>query len=179
MTRTALMSVVTILLTGVVVLQATPGPTVTVREEHGVYLVTAQFEVAADPAAALRVLSDYERIPEFAPGVKRSIVKDRQGSRVVVEQEATSKVLLFSKRIHLVLEIEERDATIEFRDICGRSFTSYAGSWQVSPSDDGSTVTYSLSAKPAFGVPEFMLVRLLKKDSTEMIANLQREIERH
>ena len=177
MIRTASTSFVTILLTGVAVLQAAPAPTVSVREESGSYVVTARFEVAAAPAVALRVLSDYERIPEFAPGVKRSVVKERQGSRAVVEQEAVSKVLLFSKRVHLVLDIEERDAAIEFRDICGRSFTSYVGSWQVSPSGDGSTVTYSLSARPAFEVPPFMLVRLLKKDSTAMIANLQREIE--
>jgi carbon monoxide dehydrogenase subunit G len=178
MTRTALTSFVTVLLTGVAILAAAPAPTVTVREGSGTYLVTAQFEVAAEPAAALGVLSDYERIPEFAPGVKRSVVKHRQGSRVVVEQEAVSRVLMFSKRIHLVLDVEERSASIEFRDICGRSFTSYAGSWHVAATAGGSTVTYSLSAKPAFDVPQFILVRLLKKDSTEMIANLQREIER-
>jgi carbon monoxide dehydrogenase subunit G len=178
MIRTAWTSFVTILLTGVAVLWAAPAQIVTVREDGGLYLVTAQFEAAAEPAAAMKVLSDYERIAEFAPGVKRSVVKDRHGSRVVVEQEAVSRVLMFSKRVHLVLDIEERDATIEFRDICGRSFTSYAGAWQVSASGDGSTVTYSLSARPAFDVPPFVLVRLLKRDSTEMIANLQREIER-
>ena len=176
MTRMVLVAVA--LLTGVAVVKAAPAPAVTVREDGGTYLVTARFDVAAAPPDALRVLSDYERIPEFAPGVTRSVVKDRQGSRVVVEQEARSRVLLFNKRIHLVLDIEERDATIEFRDICGRSFTSYTGSWEVVPSGDGSTVTYSLSARPAFDVPQFMLVRLLKKDSTEMIANLQRAIER-
>jgi hypothetical protein len=127
---------------------------------------------------ALHVLSDYERIPEFAPGVRRSVVRERHTGGAVVEQEAVSRVLMFSKRVHLVLDIEQNATSIAFRDTCGRSFTSYVGSWQVTPSVTGTSVAYSLSAKPAFDVPQFMLLRLLKKDSAEMIANLRREIER-
>jgi carbon monoxide dehydrogenase subunit G len=164
--------------TGVAVLQAAPVADVTVHETNGTYVVTAQFEVAATPATALHVLSDYDRIPEFAPGVQRSVVKERQGSRVVVEQEAVSRVLMFSKRVHLLLAIEQDATSIAFRDTCGRSFRSYSGSWRVGPSGEGATVVYTLSATPAFDVPRFLLVRLLKKESAEMIANLQREIER-
>jgi hypothetical protein len=171
-------AIVVTIFTGVAVLQAAPAPDVSVREDHGTYVVTAQFEVAAAPATALQVLSDYERIPEFAPGVKRSVVKERQGSRVVVEQEAVSRVLMFSKRVHLVLDIEQDDSSIAFRDICGRSFIAYSGSWRVGPSTEGASIVYLLSAKPAFDVPQFILVRLLKKDAVEMIANLRREIER-
>jgi carbon monoxide dehydrogenase subunit G len=176
MTR-SLLALVTIL-TGVAVLQAAPATEVTVRETNGTYVVTAQFEVAAAPERALRVLTDYERIPDFAPGVKRSVVKERQGSRVVVEQEAVSRVLMFSKHVHLILDIEQEGTSIAFRDIGGRSFTTYTGSWRITPSGDGATVVYALSANPAFDVPPFILARLLKNDSAEMIANLQREIER-
>jgi carbon monoxide dehydrogenase subunit G len=178
MTRSAFASFVAIILTGVAVLQAAPASDVTVHEENGIYLVTARFEVAAGPATALRVLTDYERIPEFAPGVKRSVVKDRQGNRAVVEQEAVSRVLLFSKRVHLVLDIAESEHSIEFRDICMRSFRSYTGSWQVHASGDRTTIVYELAAAPAFDVPQFVLTRVLKKDSTELIENLRREIER-
>ena len=176
MMRIALALAIT--LAGAASLHAAPAGGVQVREENGTYVVTAQFEVAAGPAVVLRVLSDYERIPEFAPGVTRSIVKDRQGSHAVVEQEAVPRVLMFSKRLHLVLDIQEDTTSITFHDICGRSFSTYAGSWHVRSSETGSTVTYTLSAKPSFGVPQFVLGRLLKKDSTEMIANLRREIER-
>jgi carbon monoxide dehydrogenase subunit G len=149
-----------------------------VREVNGTYTVTARFDVAAEPATVLRVLSDYERIPQFAPGVKRSVLRERQGSRAVVEQEAVSRILMFSKRVHLVLAIDEHDDSIAFRDTCGRSFTDYAGSWQVTSAGTGATVVYVLSARPAFDVPQFVLTRLLKRDSADMIANLQREIER-
>jgi carbon monoxide dehydrogenase subunit G len=178
MTRTSLASAFVIVLTGVAALRAAPAAEVAVREDGGTYRVTAQFEAAATPATVLQVLSDYERIPQFAPGVKRSVVRARKGGQVVVEQEAISRVLMFSKRVHLILEIEEDGSSIAFRDTCGESFTRYVGSWRVLPSGDGATVVYELEADPAFDVPGFVLTRLLKKDSTTMIDNLRREMER-
>ncbi|NUR55177.1 MAG: hypothetical protein HOQ29_12070, partial [Acidobacteria bacterium] len=50
---------------------------VTVREERGVYLVTARFQVRQNPELVRAVLTDYDRIPRFMPGVKRSTVLER------------------------------------------------------------------------------------------------------
>jgi carbon monoxide dehydrogenase subunit G len=177
MARRAFGFLIAVLLTGVAVLAA-PADQVTVQEENGTYRVSAQFDVAAAPGVVLQVLSDYSRIPEFAPGVKRSVVRDRQENSAVVEQEAVSRVLLFSKRVHLLLAIEETGQSISFHDTCGQSFTSYAGSWRVMPAADGARVIYTLAARPAFDVPGFVLTRLLKKDSGELIANHRREIEK-
>jgi hypothetical protein len=47
-------------------------PRVTVNEDRGVYSVTAQFEVSQAPSIALAVLTDYERLPQFMPSVKRA-----------------------------------------------------------------------------------------------------------
>ena len=43
---------------------------------------------------------------------------------------------------------------------------------------DGTRITYELSAKPAFSVPEFVLTRLLRRDATQMIDRLRQEISR-
>jgi carbon monoxide dehydrogenase subunit G len=151
-------------------------PGVSVREENGVYLVSAQFAIAAAPAAVLSVLSDYDHIAAFMPGVKRSEVRERQAGHAVVEQEAVSGLLMFSKRVHLVLDIQEEPESLAFHDVCGASFSTYTGSWQVLPSKEGSTVVYKLAAAPTFDVPGFMLTRLLKRDSSDMIASLQKEV---
>ena len=63
-----------------------PAPSVTVREERGVYLVSARFHVSEPPAIALAVLTDDENIPRFLPdviiGASRS-TKARGGSAPV------------------------------------------------------------------------------------------------
>jgi ribosome-associated toxin RatA of RatAB toxin-antitoxin module len=149
---------------------------VTVREEQGVYTVTARFLVAQSPSVALTVLTDYEQIPRFMPDVRASTVRERGSGWAVVEQEAVSAFMMFSKHVHLILEIEERPDALIFRDRCGRSFSRYEGTWRLSPQDGKTSITYELVAEPSFDLPGFMLKRLLRRDSTQMIDRLRREI---
>ena len=151
-------------------------PAVTVREEHGIYSVRARFEVPQLPAVALSVLTDYERIPRFMPGVQTSVVLERGSGRAVIEQEAVSRLMMFSKRVHLVLEIVEGPDTLRFRDRSRRSFARYEGLWRLCEEDGRTEIVYELTAQPSFDVPEFLLKRLLKRDSAQMIESLRHEI---
>ena len=152
-----------------------PSPEISVREARGIYQVTARFQVPQSSDVVLAVLSDYEQIPRFIPDVRRSVVVERETGRQVVEQEAVSKFMMFSKRVHLLLEVTRQDNALTFVDRCGRSFKRYAGAWRTDTKDGGTTVIYELTAEPAFDVPEFILKRLLKRDSGEMINQLRIE----
>ena len=167
---------VVVVSSAVVAASADGAPQVTVREDRGVYTVAAQFEVPQPTAAALAVLSDYEQIPRFMPGVTTSIVRERAAGRVVVEQEAVSRLLMFSKRVHLLLEIREEGDTLTFRDLAGRSFTCYEGAWRLSQRDGRTVISYDLRAEPSFEVPGFLLTRLLKRDAGLMIEGLRAAI---
>jgi carbon monoxide dehydrogenase subunit G len=151
---------------------------VSVREEDGLYTVAARFRVDAPPQAVLAVLTDYERIPAFMPGVKSSVVLERHDGHVVVEQDAVSRFMFFSKRVHLMLEVQQEAGVIRFRDRSAASFSRYEGSWHVSPDQGSSLVSYDLVASPSFTVPRALLSRLLKRDSAEMITQLRVEIAR-
>src|SRR5437773_10769700 len=112
---------------------AEPSPAnVTVREDKGVYTVVARFLVDQAPSAALTVLTDYEQIPRFMPDVRTSVVRERGTGWALVEQEAVSALMMFSKRVHLVLEIVEQPDAIVFHDRCSRSFVRYEGAWRLS-----------------------------------------------
>ena len=149
---------------------------VSVREEGGMYLVRARFDVPQTADLARSVLTDYEQIPRFMPDVKTSVVVERTAWRLLVEQEAVSKFGLFSKTVHLRLEVIEDGNTIRFSDRCGKSFKQYDGSWTLLPAGSRTTLTYELTAQPDFGVPEFIIKRLLKRDAGEMIARMRGEI---
>jgi carbon monoxide dehydrogenase subunit G len=151
-------------------------PTVIVHEDHGVYSVTARFLVPQPPATALSVLTDYERIPQFMPGVETSVVLERGAGRAVIAQDAISHLMMFTKRVHLELEVVEGADTLHFRDRSGRSFVRYEGTWRLCGEEDGTHITYDLVAQPSFDVPQFVLKRLLKRDSAEMIQRLRQEI---
>jgi carbon monoxide dehydrogenase subunit G len=157
--------------------EASTRPRVTVREEQGVYSVAARFFVSQPAPVALAVLTDYDRISQFMPGVETSVVVDRGVRRATVTQEAVSHFMMFSKRIYLTLDIVEGTDTVQFRDRSGKSFARYAGTWSLCEQSGGTLITYELTARPSFDVPDFVLKRLLKRDSLQMIAALRREME--
>jgi ribosome-associated toxin RatA of RatAB toxin-antitoxin module len=153
-------------------------PQVTVSESDGLYQVAATFGVAESTATAIAVLTDFERIPKFMPDMTTSSVRERTDAGTLVEQEATARFMMFSKKVHLMLRVSEKNGTIRFRDECGRSFSRYEGLWRVSASNGRTAVEYQLGARPTFDVPGFVLKRLLKRDAIEMIERLQAEIAR-
>jgi carbon monoxide dehydrogenase subunit G len=155
---------------------AAGAPDVAVQEQEGIYVVTARFDVPQTPAIVRAVLTDYERIPRFMPGVRKSVVRERAGARVVVEQEAVSRFLLFSRTVYLLLDVTEDATVLRFIDTSRRSFSSYQGAWTLTEASGGTVVDYELSARPGFDVPRFVLMRLLENDSAQMIERLRREI---
>jgi hypothetical protein len=84
--------------------------------------------------------------------------------------------MMFSKRMHLVLEIEEQPAALIFRDLCRTSFVRYEGAWRIAQENGQAQIVYELTAEPSFDASGFMLTRLLRRDSTQMIERLRREI---
>jgi len=153
-----------------------PAPTADVREEGGVYTVSASFAVEQPTSVVRAVLTDYEQIPRFMPDVRTSIVRERGSGWVLVEQEAESRLLVFTRRIHLRLRIDEQSDALLFRDECRQSFKRYDGAWRLSVEEGHTIISYELTAEPAFDVPRSILKRLLRRDSGRMIASLQREI---
>jgi len=153
------------------------GSSVTVNEARGVYTVAATFAIPQTMSFAMGALTDYDDIPRFMPEVRSSTVLERQDGLVVVEQEAVASFLMFSKRIHLVLDVREGQNTIRFRDRSGHSFVRYEGSWTIAEHEGRTHIRYELSAQPSFDVPDFLLKRLLKRDATRMIARLKAEID--
>lgn len=149
---------------------------VDVTEAGGVYRVTAAFAVSEPPDVVMSVLTDYERIPAYVPDIEISRVIERTATGMMVEQQAVSKFMMFSKRVHLLLEVREGQGIVHFSDRCGESFTAYAGSWMVSQHDSLTVIDYQLRATPTFEVPAFVLKRLLKRDSALLIERIKVEI---
>ena len=155
---------------------STEDPLISVREADGVYLVSARFSVPGSPSLAREVLTDYPNIPRFMPDVLTSEVIERGDGYVRVEQAAVSKYMMFSKRVRLVLDVEEGADVIRFRDRSHESFELYEGSWTIGTQESVTLLTYELTAKPAFSVPGFVLRKLLNRDAHIMIDRLGAEI---
>src|SRR5690606_10699058 len=91
---------------------------------------------------------------------------------VIVEQEAVSKFMLFSRTVRLRLEVTEGERELAFRDLSGESFESYQGSWTIESDGARTRVFYVLAAQPRFDVPGFVLKSVLTSNARETIAQL-------
>lgn len=151
-------------------------PAVAIGRDGQAYTVTARFEVPHSVATVFEVLSDYEGIPRFMPDIKKSVVHERNGERTIVEQEAVSRVMLFSKRVYLMLEVQRTADALRFRDTSARSFHRYDGSWHVSRQGPRTIIDYRLTADPSFSVPSFLIRRLLERDAHETLDRLRAEM---
>jgi hypothetical protein len=65
---------------------------------------------------------------------------------------------------------------IEFYDRCGQSFERYESAWSMAEKDGQTRVVYRPAAKPSFDVTDWLLSRLLKRDSSQLIVRLRAQI---
>jgi ribosome-associated toxin RatA of RatAB toxin-antitoxin module len=151
-------------------------PSVSVRLHDGAYEIAAEFDVNRSLATVRSVLTDYEHIPRFLPQVERSVVLERTGEGAVVEQEAVTQLMMFSKRMHLILDIREAPDALVFTDTCGRSFVRYEGSWRLREEAGRTFVQYRLLAQPRFDAPDWLIGRVMKRDASRTIERIQAEI---
>jgi ribosome-associated toxin RatA of RatAB toxin-antitoxin module len=86
------------------------------------------------------IVVDYERYPEFVPGIRRCRVRDGQGEKLV-EYELDLGI----RRIKYVLRHEEqRPRRVAWSLVSGDMMKVSNGSWELSAVDDQTQAIYSV-----------------------------------
>jgi hypothetical protein len=143
------------------------------------YVVEGAFDVSAPAEVAWAVLTDYERTSDFVKSVKRSVVRERAAAHIVLEQDGVLRVLLFSRRAHVVLWVtEDRPRAIRFRDVCARDFKSYEGQWELEPRPGGVHVSYSLTVALKSARPAFLVRGGMQRSTQDLLGQVRAEIGR-
>lgn len=125
-----------------------------------------------------QVLTDYERLPEFVPGLHRSRIVMRAGNRLLLEQHGELRVLFFSVPIEIRLEVEERfPDVIVSRSVAG-SVRSMSGRYDLVESGDGTEFRYRGDVVADFGLPRFIGEFVLRSYAEAQFSALVREIVR-
>jgi len=135
--------------------------------------------LAAPPARAWAVLTDYAGMPAFIRSMVSSTELERSGGKALVAQVAEGRLLFFSRRLTVVLRVrEDRERTIAFEDVSHASFVSYRGSWTVSPAGAGAVLRYVLDAEPSFWLPGFLLDAFVRHAVDDLLDEVRVEILR-
>lgn len=147
------------------------------RDADKIYVVDAAFDVNAPAAIAWQVLTDYEGIGRFVSSIRHSTIKKRDGDRVLLEQHGVGRAWIISLPMHVVLDVRERDQRVlVFRDVCGKSFTTYEGAWEVAATGTGTRVSYRLKADPTGRQPGMLAKSAIRGSVRKLLDEVRAEI---
>ena len=153
------------------------------RGADQVYVVDAAFDVNVPASLAWEVLTDYEGIGRFVSSIRNSTIKKRETGRVLIEQHGVGRAWIISLPMHVVLDVREQDQRVlEFRDVCGQSFNTYEGTWELMTIGATTRVMYRLKADPNGRQPAMLaraairgsVKKLLTEVRSEMLARAAR-----
>lgn len=149
-------------------------------ERHdGLIEVRARALLRAPMTVVWQTLTDYERLPEFIPGITTSRVIGRKGPVVTVAQTGEARFLFLTVPIAVTLESTERPPdVVEVRRVAG-TVPYLQGRYQATPQSNGTVLLrWRGSLSPDADLPpliETTLVRLLIQDQ---FVGMVQEIER-
>jgi len=125
-------------------------------------------------------LTDYDRLPEFIPGLRKSKVLSRRGGTVVVEQSGEARFLVFTFPIDVTLEAVERPpSSIQVRAIAG-NLRYFEGGYKVEPDPAGTgmVLRWEGSIIPDVSLPPLIGEVVMRMRIEDQFNGMVREIER-
>ena len=126
------------------------------RDEDGTFRVHGEFTVLAPRPVAWAVLTDYANLPAFVSSLRSSVVTARDTDSITVAQLGVGKVGPFTRSVRVTLAVvETRPYRIDFRDLSGETFASYAGTWDIAAIPGGVRVLYNVLVLPRTAPPLF------------------------
>jgi hypothetical protein len=141
------------------------------------YVVDAAFDVNVPAPIAWDVLTDYEGISRFVSSIRQSTIKRRESGRVLLEQHGVGRAWIISLPMHVVLDVREHDERVlAFRDVCGKSFSTYEGTWELSTIEGGTRVTYRLKADPTGRQPAMLAKSAIRGSVKQLLDEVREEI---
>lgn len=151
---------------------------VQVERFENAFQVESKLLVAVDQRVAWQVLTDYDNLASFVPGMRLSRIVSAPGEPLLLEQKGESGFLLFRVPIEVVSRVEETPrSSIRFQSV-GGNLTNQKGEWALARHDHATRVSYRASFTPGFTPPPLIGPAIIGRDVRIMIESVAREMLR-
>jgi hypothetical protein len=149
-----------------------------VERVGGRFTVQAQATLDAPAELAWQVLTDYENLPRFIPGLTGSAVLLRGANRAMLEQRGEARFLVFSFPIEVQLEVLESPHVWITSRAVGGNVRRMTGRYDLQPRGAGLLLRYTGELEPDFSLPPLVGTLALRAMVEEQFAAMVAEIER-
>lgn len=140
--------------------------------------VEASAEFEADVRQAWEVLTDYDHLADFIPGMHVSRILVRDGNGLLLEQKGEARLLFFSYPIEVRLAVDEFPyERITSRAVAG-NFKEMRGEYHLEAGEGRINLRYRGRMTPDFRVPPLIGTIVLRKTVERQFGALIDEILR-
>lgn len=147
-----------------------------VEYRNGTYYANLTIQIAVPPSTAFAVLIDFERMPNFMPGLASSRITSRQNNVYLVAQRGKVTFGPFS----MPYESERRIEIIDNSKILSRSLAGSARRMQsemrLQSSEQGTRLDYKIEIEPDSWLPSSLGINFLQHELAEQFNALGREM---
>ena len=151
---------------------------VDVQRNGAGFAIRAAATVAAPVATVWEVLTDYDHLAGFIPGLSSSSVQLRAANRVLVEQKGEARFLIFSFPMEVRLEVLESPSDSIVSRGVGGNLKRMTGRYDLNSARGGILLRYSGELEPDFELPPIIGTLAVRSMAEQQFAALVAEIER-
>lgn len=141
-------------------------------------LISGELSVAASAATAWSILTDYERVPEFVPGIRVSRVVEASGNGKVLEQQGemlANNMRMFYQGTMRISEEPPDKIGIQF---LSGTFSNMQGQWLITGKRAPVKLSYRLDYDAMTPFPSPVIVGMIQQQVLMWVSSLGAEMER-
>jgi ribosome-associated toxin RatA of RatAB toxin-antitoxin module len=140
--------------------------------------IEATAEIEVDVADAWKVLTDYDRLADFIPGMQESRVVSRDGFNVVVDQRGEASLLFLTFPMRVRLAIEERPYERIVSTAIAGNFKELHGVYHLQPRGAKLQLRYEGKFTPDFVFPPLLGTLIVRTTAERRFSAMVHEIEK-
>ena len=151
---------------------------VDVERKGGSFSIRAGATVAAPASLVWEVLTDYDNLARFIPGLSRSTVELRAANRVQLHQKGEARFLFFAYPIDVRLEVVESPRDSITSRAVGGNLRRMNGRYELQRAAGGVRLRYTGELEPDFALPPVIGTLAVRSMVEEEFGAMVAEIER-
>lgn len=140
--------------------------------------VVCQALIEAPLELVWQTLTDYNRLADFIPGMRRSRVIEQRGAAAIVEQSGEARFLFFSYPIEVTLSTVERPPHAIEASMLKGNLKRLEGVYRIEPLRGGRILLSWTGIVEALQMPPLLGELLMRSNIEDQFRGMVREIER-
>ena len=158
--------------------RATDGISVDARRRDEALEVVCKAMLDAPLELIWQTLTDYDRLAEFIPGMRRSRMISRNGAVAVIEQSGEARFLFVSQPIEVTLVSTERPPHVIEAVLLKGNLKRLDGAYRIEPQGGGRMLLTWTGIVEVMSMPPLLGEMVMRSNIEEQFRGMVREIER-